>query len=138
MDILPTNMNTVVVKAIDLPKMSLRLCSDGIVHCKYNDDVVVFRHDVDFGVDKRIEVFGDEDRPFIININNLKGISNDASRFFASDKGVHKISAVALFHEDEDSEVLATGFIDEYQLPYPIKAFSNYHEACIWLLDITD
>lgn len=138
MDILSTLPNTIVVKSIDLPKMSLKLCSDGIVHCKYLDDVVVFKHDVNFGVEKRIEIFGDESRPFIIDITNLKGISNDASRFFASDSGTHQVQAVAIFYEDEDGELLADGFIDEFKLPYPIKSFNNYSEACLWLLDIAD
>lgn len=135
---LSTSLNTIVVKSIDLPKMSLKLCSDGIVHCKYFDDVVVFKHDVGFGVEKRIEIFGEEERPFIIDITNLKGISNDASRFFASDQGTHQISAVAMFFDDEDGEMLATDFINEFNMPYPIKAFNNYSEACLWLLDTAD
>ena len=138
MNFLTNELNTIVLKSIELPKMTIKLCSDGIVHCKYIDDVVVFRHDVNFGVEKRIEIFGEESRPFIIDITNLKGISNDASRFFASEQGTHQINSVAIYYDDEDGEILAEEFIKEFKVPYPIEAFSNYSEACLWLLDTAD
>ena len=138
MSFFTNEFNSFVLKSIELPKMNLKLCSDGIVHCKYIEDAVVFRHDVDFGVEKRIEIFGEESRPFIIDITNLKGISNDASRFFASEQGTHQINSVAIYYEEEDGEMLAEGFIREFKVPYPIQAFRNYSEACLWLLDTAD
>ena len=124
-----------VLRSLRLPKMDLELRADGIVHCKYLKDAVVFRHDVEAGVQKRIEMFGDEKRLFLVDITQLRGVSLDARIYFASERGAYNIKAVAFYTKLDAYHEIATNYIDDHEPAYPAKVFKDEEEAKNWLLN---
>lgn len=125
-----------VLKSLRLPKMDLELRVDGIVHCKYLKNAVVFRHDVEEGVQKRIEMFGDEKRLFLVDITQLRGVSLDARRYFASKRGAYNIKGVAFYMESDAYQEIALNYIEEHELSYPAQVFQDEDEAKSWLLNL--
>lgn len=124
-----------VEKALQLPKMTLELKSDGIVYCTYHHNAVVFRHDVEEGVHKRIELFGDQSRFFIVNLDRLKGISSDARRYFTSKKGSYNIKGVAFVVSSETVRNMALNYLQDNEMNYPVSFFETEELAKNWLME---
>jgi hypothetical protein len=127
-----------VEKALHLPKMILELRSDGIVYCTYAENAVVFRHDVEEGVQKRIEVFGDTKKCFIVDVSSLKGISSDARKYFATRKGSHNIKAVAFLVKKNTMEGFAMDFLEENLPPFKAEVFEDPIAAKAWINQFND
>lgn len=122
-----------IERSLQLPKMTLQLKSDDVVYCIYHLNAVVFRHDVEEGVIKRIELFGDKPRHFIVDLNQLRGISSDARRYFGSNDGGYNIKSVAFVVNSEQAESMVLSYLEESDLNYPTKFFRSVNEARVWV-----
>jgi hypothetical protein len=80
-----------------------------------------------------IELCQDCKRPVLIVLNNVRGITPEARRFYSGDEAAKYISASAFVVASPVSRVLGTFFLGLNKPAYPVRLFTSEAEAIEWL-----
>lgn len=72
-------------------------------------------------------------RPILGDIREVRGISREARKFYASDDTARIVSAIALQVDSPISRMIGNLFLGFNKPPAPVRLFGNNDEAIAWL-----
>ncbi|WMJ73052.1 hypothetical protein RCC89_07740 [Cytophagaceae bacterium ABcell3] len=119
----------------NLPKsqyISIKLVN-GIIHINFNDST-----EVDINVAKEIFAYSTntiklENRLLLVDVRNLKLVTQEARRYFAEEDPKQTVKAIAFYSENILHKIIYSFFKHANNPPYPARFFKSYEEAVHWL-----
>lgn len=121
------------MEELRLSKMTFTLMEDGLIKCVYHKDAVVFLHDIQEVIAKGKEIFNDKKKYFLVYFDGLKGISDFAQHFFASQNGSQNVGGIAFVIGNEESREKIIEFLSENNPQFPAAVFDKESPATDWL-----